>query len=567
MNENKLVLLTISDLLTSTTSAKPPYAFFIPAYQRGYRWTTRQVEDLLNDIFEFHNNNKNGEYYCLQPVVVKPRGEDWEVIDGQQRLTTIYLVLKYFNDRVMEKYRKRLYTLAYETRPQSQTYLDQLDTTHRNENVDYFHIYQAYETIERWFDPRQNLVNDIESTLLNLTKIIWYEVNGQTDSIDIFTRLNSGKIPLDNAELIKALFLLRNNFDGNDSTKDLRQLEIASEWDRIEATLRDEEFWGFITNKSGRDQYENRIGLIFDLICGKESYHDKDYTFREYYRQFEETKNAEKSWREVKNYFLTFQEWYNDHEFFHLIGFLVTVEEDIAELKKGAIDRTKSEFKKFLKDKIRACVPLRITELEYSSNKERKLIKKVLLLFNIVSIINNRKGNYKFQFGRYKAENWDLEHIHAVRSEIPEGAVPQRNWLDEILTYTDKEDLKERIENWLNATQKTRPEPFEILYEDVVKIYSGENENDEINDISNLTLLDSGTNRGYKNSVFAVKRSKIIEKDQTGTFIPLCTKNTFLKYYSHSVDQMTLWGHDDRKSYLDAIVTTLNEYLKEEKND
>lgn len=51
--------------------------FNIPTYQRGYRWDKKQVVDLLEDIYEFmqKGNPQEGEFYCLQPVVVK-RNED-----------------------------------------------------------------------------------------------------------------------------------------------------------------------------------------------------------------------------------------------------------------------------------------------------------------------------------------------------------------------------------------------------------------------------------------------------------------------------------------------------------
>ena len=82
--ENKLELLTINQLIEDS-----PYKFYIPSYQRGYRWTITQVTDLLEDIFEFSQKKEKAkdEFYCLQPVVVKPQNQKWEVIDGQQRLT------------------------------------------------------------------------------------------------------------------------------------------------------------------------------------------------------------------------------------------------------------------------------------------------------------------------------------------------------------------------------------------------------------------------------------------------------------------------------------------------
>ena len=102
MAENKIELKSVSELLEMK--------FFIPSYQRGYRWTNLQIENLLNDIWEF-SKGVDGDFYCLQPLVVKEQKiekkqansiEDeenllkgkWTVIDGQQRLTTIYLILK-----------------------------------------------------------------------------------------------------------------------------------------------------------------------------------------------------------------------------------------------------------------------------------------------------------------------------------------------------------------------------------------------------------------------------------------------------------------------------------------
>ena len=49
--------------------------FFIPDYQRGYRWGTRQVEQLLDDLCAFFDRGK-GQFYCLQPIVVKEITKD-----------------------------------------------------------------------------------------------------------------------------------------------------------------------------------------------------------------------------------------------------------------------------------------------------------------------------------------------------------------------------------------------------------------------------------------------------------------------------------------------------------
>src|SRR5690606_31389844 len=241
---NNISIKPISELLGMN--------FFIPSYQRGYRWTEQQVIDLLNDINEFSPkkiaNSGEETWYCLQPIVVKETDRDrneWEVIDGQQRLTTTYLILYYLNQRDTEEGRTELFEVEYETREGSANYLkNELGKIEKDDsNIDYFHISIAYQTIKDWFKEKK-VEKSFELKFNDSTKVIWYETSKNEISIDIFTRINSGKIPLTNAELIKALFLNSSNFENVDAEKlRLKQLEIASEWDRIEYALQDDSFW------------------------------------------------------------------------------------------------------------------------------------------------------------------------------------------------------------------------------------------------------------------------------------------------------------------------------------
>ena len=144
--------------------------FSIPGYQRGYRWTEQQVNDLLNDINEFEP--KNGSWYCLQPLVVmKKKDEKWEVIDGQQRLTTIYLILACLG--VTDKY-----TIEYETREGSEGFLKDISKKIEDEaqsNIDFFYMHKAYKTISKFFEEKKNQ-EDFKNKLLNNVKFIWYDV-------------------------------------------------------------------------------------------------------------------------------------------------------------------------------------------------------------------------------------------------------------------------------------------------------------------------------------------------------------------------------------------------------
>lgn len=88
----------------------------------------------------------------------------------------------------------------------------------------------------------------------------------------------------------------------------------------------------------------------------------------------------------------------------------------------------------------------------------------------------------------------------------------------------------------------------------------------EIDSIKNLTLLDSGTNRSYKNAFFPTKRNCIIELDKASTFVPLCTRNVFVKYYSKNDIDSHIWSDDDANAYLEAIKESLKAYLVVEEN-
>ncbi len=95
--------------------------FFVPKYQRGYRWTDSQVKTLMSDLWENCNQEIKKEY-CLQPVVVRKRSEDdYELIDGQQRFTTTLILLSYI--RRMFPFVQINYTLEYETRTATSEFL------------------------------------------------------------------------------------------------------------------------------------------------------------------------------------------------------------------------------------------------------------------------------------------------------------------------------------------------------------------------------------------------------------------------------------------------------------
>lgn len=169
--------------------------FRVARYQRGYRWSSLEVNQLLNDIW-----NSNGAPYSLQPVVVKrepERKDAWELVDGQQRLTTLYLVFFYMHRENLKNVPPP-YSITYDTRSQVENYLRTLDHERREDNIDFFHLHVAYTCIQAWFEKngptpiqRQNIADEVFRYLVQSVRVIWYEAPQELDATTLFTRLNS----------------------------------------------------------------------------------------------------------------------------------------------------------------------------------------------------------------------------------------------------------------------------------------------------------------------------------------------------------------------------------------
>lgn len=576
------------------------YNFLIPSYQRGYRWEKREVEDLLNDIYEFKQNNNEG-FYCLQPLVLKKlnitnKNNVYEVIDGQQRLTTIYLILKYLKE-------ENIYTITYSTREDSKNFLEgNLVYKEYITHIDFEYMYEAYKIINEWFntDEKEKEIKDIllpNKTDKKSVKFIWYEPTDK-NHIEIFTRINIGKIPLTNSELIKALFLQKANFKHDENFDEAlyehTQIEIASEWDYIENTLQDDRFWGFINNDI--NQKYNRIDYIFEIVSDKllkndeeiseedkkEIGADKYKTFRYFYKKWKNNEDKmsfmKNTWKEIRYCFYAMNKWYNDLTFYHYIGFLIhcnNKKNNILNLYNLYIGCTKEKFKKELKDRIEDII------IEYKINyeentgfninyndtkKDKDIIRNFLLLYNIEYMVKNQLSNSKFPFDLFKGTTWDIEHIDPRTTNNLIKKEDKKDWLNIVMEdYKDNIDnnIKSDIKKYLDGDSK---ENFEELYNKIVKHLFNKKDDDEIDEIDrdnlyNLTLLDSHTNRSYGNAFFKSKRKRIIKEDKNGNFIPICTKNVFLKYFNTDASTIYKYTKDDAKAYATDIYETLNEFL------
>lgn len=576
--------------------------FTIEAYQRGYRWGKDEVEYLLEDISEI----PDGQKYCLQPVVVKNVNDTYELIDGQQRLTTLYLIMKYLNAYVDIKF-----SIEYATRKSENGHIgskelletiDKIDLSLPSNNIDELFIKKSYGIVKTWFNGEKSKMMSFANKLQNYVTIIWYEVDDDEDSVNIFTRLNIGKINLTNAELVKALFLSRGKKDsegryaGNPyGIEEKKQHEIALGWDLMEKDLHNEKFWTFITNEKS-DHYPIRMELLFDMIEMKPSDESNFYTFNRFYERFKKSDNRYETWELIERYMQQLKEWYHSFDLFHHIGFLVATGTSVKSLLDIAMSTDnpikKSDFKLRVLDMIREKMVFTVgdkdfgEEIDYAElnyEDHSKFIQYVLLLFNIETIRQKGDENVRFPFYRYKNEGtWSLEHIHAQNSESLKTNQEWKEWLEihkksleGLEVYSDDKKQFEEVIDKMNTVithinekgyKGSIRNEFNAVAPAVINILSDGDDKSQMHTLSNMALLTVGENAALNNSTFDVKRMKIIAMDKAGEYIPVCTRNVFMKYYSSSDTKLHFWSEEDRKGYISAMNNVLYDYKEKNSN-
>lgn len=585
-------------------SALKDLHFVVKDYQRGYKWEEQQIRDLLDDL----DNHKQGKY-CLQPLLVHHDKDEIEVIDGQQRITTIFLILYYIQN-------KQFYKISYQTRTKTKEFLDKdlhLLKRYSNsdwkifiaenasyDNVDIYYIFKVYKEIVKWFDEKKTNVNEILEKLLFKAHVIWYNtfnnsslghvVNPET----VFLNLNAGKIPLTNSELIKALFILDIQKNHSDEIGKLKAFDLASDWDRIETQLQDDEFWSFICDNDYYDSLDTRIDLIIDLVnrvTKVNSDDEKKTSYRIYDKLFQEGKRLD--WQAIKQTFNKIEEWYFDKEIYHYIGFLIVTRceklSSIVELSKG---QTKEKFKEILIQEIRKHfsktkkeegdeIPIyKIENLHYE--KYRTACQNVLLLLNIKDYLN-RSSQEKFPFALYLKEKWSVEHINPQNPRGFKTIREVKEWLASYLHYfkekadSDQSELTHKIEFLSNKLDTKRDLDSKFadfrfekedrdIYDQVIEKITEEL---SLHDIGNLCLLDRGTNSKLGNRIFMEKRKVIMEiyfkegSKEKITYIPNCTKDVFAKVFSKDNKSITdkIFGLSDMSDYTSHINQQLANFL------
>lgn len=600
---NKINFFSIEELI----SFKQPLNFYVAPYQRGYKWGVSEINYLLNDINEIKENEK----YCIQPLTVKWNNTSWELIDGQQRLTTIWLILTLLkNDFKIST--SSIFALNYDTRPSTRDFLkddiatglldkanlsqgdiEQLwdafisnESNNSKNNIDNFHIFQAYIIIKRWLSKKKS-PDEISTFLEKLEKqtfIIWnpVEIEEKQDMEDYFINMNAGKIKLTSAELIKALFILKID-DSNESwdIKEYKKKELANEWNQIENELHNKDFWFFINNNN-KIEYPTRIGKLFDLITENKNVKNDLHAYHLI------SKNPEKySWENVVLIFNKLKEWYEDIPTFHRIGFLINTETStLQDIHQKTIGQKKSTISTFLSDSIKSNFKEinSLDDLSYEANRE--MCQRTLLLYNILLIEEQFPGQ-RFPFDLYQEKDWSLEHIHPQNPRGFKTIEEINNWLKDYKKRIEEikgepvEEGKKLLEK-LEALEKKINEPSKNEHnkisketlEDINEFVEKYKDIFELHGIGNLALLDKNTNSKVGNKSFLEKRDVILYPNTPSTikkdikekpYIPLGTLHNFTKSTTEEREnlQMQFWSLKDANDYKNKISKVLESFLNE----
>ena len=170
----------------------------IPDYQRGYRWRKEDVQYLIDDITEYYKSNKShnskvddiaeyskssescnsSEGYFLNVLVVQKNGDKYDIVDGQQRLTTIAILM----NMLKSDFKKP-------------------DLLKKDRNsVDVHFIGEA----------KKADISNLNTEMLNNCWFFEYELDSNENAAEVFERINTGKIPLSSSELLKAYLVTKN---------------------------------------------------------------------------------------------------------------------------------------------------------------------------------------------------------------------------------------------------------------------------------------------------------------------------------------------------------------------
>lgn len=576
--------------------------YLIPSYQRGYRWTTEQVDDLLNDFLDYAYDSAGDGFYCLQPVIVQKRNGTWELVDGQQRITTLVILLKALfaiehyatESEFSEGYaKKHPMKISFGTHSEDEEFLENISskTSADVANINQAHMLAAFEEIMRWFRQEapgrcgENSIRRIAQKFLDLlavdgsaksVQVIWYQLDDSeaVNPIREFLRINSGKIPLTDTELVKALLLQKKSFHGDET----KQIQHALEWENMENSLTRPAFWSMVSaNPDETDRMRVVLDLIYRTNHDGRGAREKGDLFR-FFADMAEGGRIQSVWRTITDRFRMLETWFEDPLVYNFAGLLSHLGASAYDMEERydrlPPDAERKDFVKELVDKVQGIlgnVPVgEDGKILLSYDKNRKSIRDLLLFVNVMQSVHRieeselagergtgNAGFFKFPFDLFDAQKWNVEHVDSATPNSMKRDDDKAAWIK-----TARECFPDLASD-AKAVELDRNGQVDELINYIRNAFDCGDEPSDVKDgVGNLVLLDEVTNKSYGNHVFAVKADVIRKKLHRGVFVPICTQWVFEKSLdgcNHGA--MLKWDGKDKSAYHDFISRELRDFM------
>ena len=587
-----------ADIDKDSNVCQESVTFIIPYLQRAYKWKEKQAKQMLEDFSEFLKQEKT--YYCMQPLAVVKIGDNkYELLDGQQRLTTLLILWRIlFEDNKENTFYP--YIFEYErdssesnTLLNRYSFITESDEIKKGEhrNIDKYYMSKVYGAIKQYFDnpfdnpeEKEKKKNAFKKLLKGDGKhilFLWYEVN-EEEKHTTFAHLNSGKIELTCSELIKAILLSDGNKESSDNKGLLDKSLVAAQYAEMEEAFNDDRLWYML--QTDEPLYNgSRMDLLFNMVLNinRKAYEaDPKAAF---YKVYAGRADLSRFWKDCRAYFVRIMDLYKNPYTYHYIGYLTYTEGNnkiddwVKAYKesglKGCIEQLKSKVRESISG-------LGDFEKITYSDTSKATLRKIFILHNIQTILIHyeaiKKANLglrfsyeQFPFELLYSQRWDIEHI-ASQTENP--LTKQKDFEDWIASvkadYPEIFAQRPELNNEIDLFEKdSKTERFTHIYNEIVG--SAESNSPQNKDgLGNLVLLDRHTNRSYHNSLYKRKRKIILaasnidnqNKEYQVTYIPRCTLNVFLKTYNTGLDvKLGEWTQDDYDKYLGDLKEKLEQ--------
>ena len=549
---------------------KKEIEFAVPDYQRGYKWTKENINELLTDIITL----KDGEEYCLMPIIVRPtKDEKWkdiiEIVDGQQRLTTLQLIIRHiFNDD--SKCRYSIPAGCY----------NDLD----KKNVE--NASTAIKTFEKKDEIEAKLLPDGKRSPFYF---IWYEINGSPiDAVNTFNRVNSWKIPLKESELAKAHIL---SAFGIDRYAERRLANIK--WTKLEKLFNDNDFFSFFTIGKKKEQmkdYESaHMDLLLEIWAGITDEDREGQRYPIYKKITELGKTGADLLKELEDIANAMKFIHEDRVSFHLASYLLLRERiSVAGIVKLYMSENSYHGTKVLLNKIKKEKFLTpsdgntiinrgyIEGLSYWENKDK--LNDILTMYNICDALMNNAYYDFYPTVRHSKQNWSLEHIHAKNEKTKD-----EKEIDSIISQLCKRFSAKEKCKWLqkekNKYKEEKQKTLDSFYDEILYPLLGGVDIDDLmsgknsikidwyeTSIKNLALLPHNENSTFNNRNYLEKIEKLKSFDLS-SYIPACTLQCFsAEAFSESGETIDLWTEKKGERYLDRIISTITGCLNNLEN-